>query len=558
MTRVSKSKRVCVIGANSKIVQSISWPENFELVSHKSLGSLNLSDYEAFVIFSWSHRDNGQNIEIFNALRGCKAIFISSISVLALLVREQWNSYPNDKAVLERLYWEAGNSIIRLGVCSDNYNSSIPFSSPDRILTAILDCVNDVDKKLVTPFELISRKDPSKAERFFYNLSFISNSRIWRILCEAAVKFLPVNRTLLYGYSADCINILVKPLLLGYGAVGSRYFKRKSCFVIVDPRPNILLEKDGFRDTRIGRSIIGLSRFWHGVRVVAKEKHFFKRVPLFIARSLPPLAAIRTPVSHINFGEKKIWLQDDQIVQPYIPYRFVNLAMGPLENSRVLTKYFGKEIKLSDHSIALIGRISTRDLIQQGFLSRFLFIVWGRRVFLSDNKNFMIDFRPTSLHEMHGKNIYNNAGLYIVKKIVSRGSFAALNQAVFNKLGIGLYTKKSDVWIQLVRKNCITVKGNSFMKESFDQFSEATLSEVRKQFPGIVFKVNPNVFDAQHIAGGEDFFNLLNSDDFENKFRARVLGIPGSKPLSAFHHTWDMIEDMNKLLSDSCSSRKGS
>ena len=49
--------------------------------------------------------------------------------------------------------------------------------------------------------------------------------------------------------------------------------------IIVDPRPNLMLERGGFRDTWIGRDRIGLSKLWHGVRIVKKVIIILRKCP---------------------------------------------------------------------------------------------------------------------------------------------------------------------------------------------------------------------------------------------------------------------------------------
>lgn len=547
MTKVIGSGRVCVIGANSKVVQTISWPDNFELVSHKNLGSLNLCDYDAFVIFSWSHDDNDQNIEIFKALRGYKAIFISSISVLALLVRGQWNNYPNDKALLERLYWEEGNSIIRLGVCSDNYNSSIPFTSPDIILTAILDCVSSVKQKIVTPFEVISRKDPSKAERFFNKLSFLSDAKIWRILCEAAVKCLPGQQTLLYGYTADCVNLLVKPIQLGYGALGSRNNEAKKCQIIVDPRPNLMLERDGFRDTWIGRDRIGLSNLWHGVRIVKKGHNYFKKVPVFIRRKKPPLGAVSMPVKSIDFANRMVNLETNLLVLPNIPYRGLYMAMGALPNAIELSKNLEISMSLSDHSIASIGALKTRELVGMGYLKKAFFLLAGRKVFVSEEKEFMLDFRPrVDGDDNLGENFYNQLAAGVIKKVFQRFSFSRLNQAFFNKFGICIWVNEMDVWVQVLMRDCILISGNKVVKKMDESKLAEVLDRVRVGFPNIRMKKDISLFDAQHIMGGQSFLEKNSVGSLKERFGIEIIGVPNEMELDALHHTSTLINYISK------------
>jgi len=480
------SFNACIIGINSKIVNSIAWPHNYKRVSHKDLASLNLDDFSVFILFSWSHANQEDNLHIFEHLRGRRVIFVSTIAVFSLLVRRQWNKYPNEKRQFEEYYWSEGGSIIRLGVCSKNYISKVAYSSPSAILNAVKQCVEEKQQRVLTPIEILDGDGMGFLERVFHSLSFWSQNRFWRVFCELVVKFSARGYTPLYGYTADCTNILTRPIQLGYGAIGSQNPEAKKCQIVVDPRPNLKLERNGFRDTWIGRDVIGLSKLWHGVRVVKRGDNFYKNVPFLVKRKKAPFDAISNPVVSIDFADRSLKLETDLLVSPKIPYRDLYLAMGALQNTIEISKNLKTSISLSDHSIASIGTLKTRELVGAGYIKKNGFLLVGRRVFVSEDKEFMLDFRPPVAEDNNlGENFYNQQSAGVVQKILQRFTFSRLNQAFFNKFGICVWVNEMDVWGQFLMRDCITVSGDKVIKKKDAAKLAEMLSEVKVQFANI-------------------------------------------------------------------------
>lgn len=543
--------KVCIIGANSRIVRSISWPEQYCLISHRDLSQQDLDQFSIFVVFSWSHSCPDDNHQIFQKLRGKRVIFISTISVLSLIARSQWNPYPNEKNHFEKLYWSDGASIIRLGVCFDSYQTHIPYSSPEEILKAIISCVNDPNQRVVTPVEINLKKKMSIFEKFFHRLSYVFRARIWRMLCEVAVKVLVRKYTPLYGYTADCVNMLVRPMQAGYGAIGSRNPDATSRQIIIDPRPNILVEQNGFRDTWIGRNIIGLSKTWHGVQIVEKGNSYYKKVPFFIRRKMPPYDAIQTPIASVDFVNQIVTFDTDVIVKPEIPYRHLDLAMGPIRNSIELSKNFNETIYLSDHSIGSVGTIKAADLIKAGYLKRLGCFLIGRRVYRGEANDFILDFRPFIAGDQGlNENFYNEQSRGIIYKIIKRFSFQRLNQAFFNKFGICLWQSRIDAWIQILMNECITVSGDDVQKKIDLSKIHAAQKEIIASFPSMDLRAEVSLFDAQHIMGGRNILEKVSAKDMKRKYGIEVLGVPNQSQPNALHHTWSLIEETLKVERD--------
>lgn len=505
----------------------------------------NIDKYSMFVVFSWSHSSPEANYKIFQKLRGKRIIFISTISVLSLIVRTQWNSYPNEKNRFEKLYWSEGASIIRLGVCFDSYGSHIPFSSTKDILQAVISCVNDTTQRVVTPVEIRLRNKMSIFEQFCHRLSYVFRSRLWRMLCEIAVKVLVRKYTPLYGYTADCVNMLVRPMQAGYGAVGSRNYDSDLRQIIIDPRPNELLEENGFRDTWIGRNIIGLSKLWHGVQIVKKGNKYYKKVPFFIRRKTPPYDTIQTPIASTDFVQKTVTFDTDVIVRPEIPYHLLYLAMGPIINSIEISKNLETTICLSDHSIGSVGSIDATDLVSAGYLKRIGCFLIGRRVYRSITSDFILDFRPLVAGEqVLNENFYNEQSRGIIYKIISRFSFQRLNQAFFNKFGICFWQSTMDAWIQILMNDCIAISGDQVQKKNYPANISAAQNEIIEAFPKMNLTTDVSLFDAQHIMGGRNIFEKVSAKDMKRIYGIVVLGVPNELQPNAFHHTWSLIRKL--------------
>ena len=87
-----------IIGTNSEIVRKIKAKiNNADYISHLDIFKTNLNIYKSIFVFSWSHNSLLDNVKLINQLPLKKVIFISTVSVLSLQKRSQWNSYPNNK-----------------------------------------------------------------------------------------------------------------------------------------------------------------------------------------------------------------------------------------------------------------------------------------------------------------------------------------------------------------------------------------------------------------------------------------------------------------------------
>ena len=93
-----------IIGTNSEIVRKIKAKiNNADYISHLDIFKTNLNIYKSIFVFSWSHNSLLDNVKLINQLPLKKVIFISTVSVLSLQKRSQWNSYPNNKKKIEKI-----------------------------------------------------------------------------------------------------------------------------------------------------------------------------------------------------------------------------------------------------------------------------------------------------------------------------------------------------------------------------------------------------------------------------------------------------------------------
>ena len=91
-----------VIGSNSALVRGLG---NFDVpsISHCDIPEVDFSNYDEIFLFSWSKRSLHENVELIEAIPGEKLIFVSTIAVFSIGLKQQWNNYPNWKAACETL-----------------------------------------------------------------------------------------------------------------------------------------------------------------------------------------------------------------------------------------------------------------------------------------------------------------------------------------------------------------------------------------------------------------------------------------------------------------------
>ena len=549
----SMMKKVCIIGKNSKVVRSICWGDRFELVSHSELKGLALDNFKAFVVFSWSTHDSVSNLEIHDALVGRKVIFVSTVAVFSVLMRPQWNAYPNEKARFEKIYFRSGASILRLGAFDEKYIGPHVRTSGDRILSSLDELIGSPSQRIITPISVYGDDKIRWLEAASYRLSFFSNNKWWRILLEGAVKLFYRNRQGLYGYTADCFRILSRPIQIGCGAIGGENPNIGELQVFVDPNRDVILRTRGFFDTWLGRRHTGLGKFWHGVRIADGKSGPVKQVPARVKRPQMPFDTVKYRISGIDFEGGTITVATTKIIDPSIRFSKLYLAAGPLINALFLSKGLGVQIKLSDHGICLFCSVPTQDLIGKNLINRKGPIIYGRRVLELDKGRGLIDFRPHVPNDRRlAENFYNEQASNIIKKLLGDFSLLRLNQAFFNKFGIGIYTPRCDGWVQYLQEDCIAVESGKIVSKVINEDLNNISKDVRERFPNMKQQCLPQIYDAQHIFGGGASIPIIRKRLAELERKVVIIGSPSEIHINARHHTYELI----KRMKNSCDSKK--
>lgn len=532
--------RVCIIGKNSKIVQSIAWPVGWCVLSHNDLSAICVADFDCFVVFSWSHTNFDDNLLIYNHLKSSKVIFISTVAVYSLIVRSQWNIYPNWKAHFERIYYDIGASIIRLGPVYINGRVPLIFSPCDLIRSCVLQCVNSDTQMVLTP--ILRSEDSCFRISYFYSrvlhkISFLINFKYFRMAIEAIVKFSPI-KTEFYGYTADAFNVLGGNFLVGFGVLGSRVSFGQRHTVVIDGARNDILFSNGFNGTRIGRSRIGLSHLWHGASIRQAGDGYYKSVPVFIRRKRAPIDSITCGIKSVCLSTNVIEFNTNKIVSPFVNYSKVILAAGPIENSRILLRNIANgNVVLSDHLYAKAGSVETVDLLKHKLVRRIFGIVFGRKIF-TNSLDYMVDFSPYVSNEAFDSlSIYNDSKISIIFKLLRNFNLRKINQAIFNKFGFGVATKYMDCTIQFLVKDSVHVSLDTIARHNDFSVFERAISSLSSRFDTFSPSSSVSFFDSQHIVGGSSFLDELSNrfPDFDKNLL--ILGSPTHFRLDAFHHT---------------------
>jgi hypothetical protein len=116
-----------IIDDNSKIVTSIrKYLIGFEFINISEVNLItNLQNFEYIFIFYWSRSEYDKNIELIEKIDPNKIVFVSSTLVFSLLIRKQYDEYPNNKYKIEKLVLQNGGSILRLGIYENTLKYNI-------------------------------------------------------------------------------------------------------------------------------------------------------------------------------------------------------------------------------------------------------------------------------------------------------------------------------------------------------------------------------------------------------------------------------------------------
>lgn len=548
----------CIVGKNSEIIQNIAINLiGFDFYSHKDIYDINFKNYSDIYLFSWSHASQEENLKIIEAIPVEKIVFVSSVAVYSNEIKSQWNKYPKMKLEVENKILNGGGKIVRFGICDKNllsrHEGFVPFTSSKEIINFLN---QKTSSKITNLFSLEKGSiDPKSGLAIFSNFinsvaDLLPPKFIFQGPLEILLKLMGSSN---YGYTNNALRFFGDTLQIGYGAIGSHYWKEqilcKDNLLLVSPNDDILLETSGFRGLRIGKKHTGLSKFWHGVSVVEKDGIEKKKVPLMVSRPKLP--------NYTIFGEAKSFSISDEVCRVIVDSTVKDLeifshklilAAGAIENCLIINRTLKKSVSLTDHEIGFIGTVDSKEIIEKKYLSNFGPFVYGRRIFSNHNEPaFMVDFRPLSNEGIKSRsNVYNDSASGIVIKLLSRFTFAQLNEAFFNKFGIGIMTKKLSVFVQLEVRDCITISPDCklFRKRAETSLISKTVVLINKTFLSFVASKDPYLFDGIHVSGGKELLddNLIRKNIANKKLT--ILSSPTGTALGPFHHTQSLIDKL--------------
>jgi len=548
----------CIIGKNSNLIQNvINELSEFDLFSHKDILDINFDNYSYVYLFSWSHSLQKENFKLIEIIPSEKLIFISSVAVYANAIRTQWNKYPRTKLEIEKLVLSKGGSIVRFGVCDENlllkHTGLIPFTSSK----SILDFLNSESPSKIT--NLFSLTDGllnpnSFLAKFSTLLNTILDFLPSKIIFQAPLELLiKLSGSPNYGYTNNCQRFFGSSLQIGYGVLGSNYWKLnmsiKRDILLVSPKNDKFLNDNGFRGLRIGKKYTGLSKFWHGVSIVSDQGFNKKNVPLLVKRPKLPKNALLGEAKNFKFsnGVFRV-LIDCPIDHLEIMCPNLVLAAGAIENCKIINASSKKDISLTDHEIGFIGTVDCEEIVEKKYFKKLGFLLIGRRVFSYDkNQVFMLDFRPLSIKTINSKeNVYNDSASGILTKIIRRLNFGQINEAFFNKFGVGISTKKLAVFMQLEIKDCISLfpNGNLERKRAKPDLLTKVIKKVKEEFMSFSSIDNLFLFDGIHVFGGKELLEDNLIKDLLNSNKLKILGSPTNAELGPFHQTQRHIDSI--------------
>ena len=529
------SKRI-IVGKNSKIIRLInSKIKNIDLISHKDISKVNFKAYDYIYLFSWSRNYLSENIKLLNKLPKKKVIFVSSVSVLSLQKRMQWNSYPNNKKIVEDLVLKNAGSVIRLGIfddLKDKHNSPvIPYTSNAKLLSVLNQKL--FKNEIYDCFELyFTKKNLNFFDKFFYKASLaFSNLKILRKSCEAVSKY--ILKSVFYGYTADTLTFFCENLQIGYGAIGSEHKKYLNSRLITTSFKNDkIIRNNGFKNTYVGYDRTGLSKYWHGVYLKKIDNKFYKKVPLIVKRKKKPKYSLDAHVEKIV--DNKIYFlsickNKNEIIRIYSSR--VILAAGILENIRLLSLLVNKKLKviLNDHEWYNLGFIKTEEAIRKKFLKKKFFFIFRDKLLVKkiEKVDLVIEFRPYSQIQLNNESFkfYTDIKNNIFLKIINNFSFSRINEAFFNKFGFSFFTDQVILSALLNNKNSIINNFKSIKKKRLSQKTLQKIAQkIKLEFKSLVILNKNETFDSQHINGGE---KRLKETKIKNLIKSNKIYIAG-------------------------------
>ena len=560
-----------IIGKNSRIICEIrSKLENFQFLSHTEMTEQNLKEYEKIFVFSWSHKSFNENSKLLNQLDLTKVCLISTVAVLSLTLRRQWANYPRHKAMAEKLVLDAGGQVLRIGIWNEHQAKKlggiIPLTNADILLSAIKASL-DTNQRIINAFELVNfPSHNSLADKYLGILSdFLISSKYLQFPIAAISKLIGLNR---YGYTRDCLKFFQNEVIVGHGVVGTalaKEAKRKKIKIqtVVSHKPNEIWNDDGFVNTMIGYDGVGLSNYWHGVHIEEKPNGVLeKKVPFVVKRPKVPFDAIKMHINSIEFNSDSIFLEGihHSLSGVGIWAKRVHLAAGVYQNTALMSDHIKTDtFSLSDQELINLGTVSRLELMRKGYLNKKWFFISGRTVVERkiDGRCILLDFRPSFPMDFEGKPIdllYYSRSLTIVMKLLQRASVRAINQAVFNKVGIALdLSGHFDVYAQIECNDCITIEQNSkiFRERLTPQAIAQIQAKIGEEFTSFLMKTKPKSSDAIHLFGKLPKLKLKANEEMKSG-RLKIYGFAEEgQQIGARHHTRNLVQaSLEKFIYD--------
>ena len=540
--------KILLVGKNSSLFCKIpNIPKSWFLVGHKELlNGFSVDLYDVVILFSWAKKNIGDNEKIFQLLKFKKVIFISSVAIYSIIVRNQWNKYPLEKSIFEKKYYKNGASIIRVGFTNKYSSGIIPYSNLNQLRDDIIFCLKNPRPKIIESYKLINGiVNKSKLSKFLYKASFLTTNKFYRIPFEVLSKLIWGGRNL-YGYSADTQLLFQSDFQIGYGSIGSNLYRDFHGVVIVHGGDDIILNKNGFKDTFVGRSVIGLSAYWHGVRIIKDESNNFRRKVSFVKRKKPKFPFIKCPVQKIDIKKKNIIFETNKILKPQIPFKKLYLAAGPITNAVLLSEATNNPIYLSDQLIGIAGTVDLRELIEYNFVRKIGLLVIGNKVYTPNKNEIMYDFRPSFKQKTRiiDSNFYNRKSLNIFSKLLTQFNISRINEALYLRFGFAFMTNKFNVTFQIGCKNVIKINNRHVSRSIKKLHISNYVFDGLKKFKSFKALKKIQFFDSQHTYGGDDFID--NNKTLLKEKNIFILGSPTKMKFDAFHHTYRLIHYLKK------------
>lgn len=555
-----------IIGKNSKIVKSLE-PYlklvDIDYISHEDIESIESAIYSVIFLFSWDFKDIGSNLRMIKCLPIEKIVFISSMAVRSLEIRPQWAAYPNNKKICEDLVISGGGSVLRIGVIENSglkLNGMIPVTRFESLAISIRELIKNPSGNKVYECYALEAQTLGFIRRFCIKLvNGFSRKHSQILSIQYGAYFLL--RTLgidQRSYTSDLVWRYRPLIQIGWGAIGSKYKSKLEVStnfrsVIYSWKPNVILQENGFKLTRIGKYGTGLAAFWHGAYIAKIKGKYFKRVPLFPYRPKLPKSAYAFDVISIDFfdGLFEIYGCDENNQKYSLFAPKLILAAGALENIRLLSQWRSCSTVLSEHEIGRLGSVSLETVkkifdpeIKLGFL-------FNRQIlkFKEDTKSkvleFYVEVRPSlKTYPLDQKTFYMQQTKSILFKLLTQFSFRRINEAIYNKFGFSVLVESWDVYVQVLNKDCICFDASyGFTKKALNiKDIELVKNTLSKRFNKIKFLDKINFVEAQHIHGGADMLNNSLISELMLSGQLTIVGSPSILPLGAFHHTRHLQE----------------